>query len=744
MKRPIECGPGFRNQAVATIAFLAIIASSIVASSIVAGRKAVGEVARDGRSRAQALTAETASAAPQDDTVRANTGPDTVTVGDTKIACQVLDESRTVVVILTADGKQFLDRATVTAISRELDANALKVFARFSESAKTATQWRKLVDFAKRSKLVVEERQCWREILRLEPSDDEARLGLGHAKLDGKWLEESEVELKLAAGFELREGALVAKADKPPVDPDGSSSETRTVVENVDAPPPNIRILARTKLSAGEAAKIEEARASRTENAEKFRERLAKEYRAGVWNDHSTKNFIIQSNSTIDVARKYGAIMEIVRSKLATMFRSKVLKRIKAPVRIHANQEDFVSSDPLGQWMGRGLGGYYRPDNQSITTYHGTFGFTGTTFSVLAHEGTHYFQGLVLTGGFDNLPIWLIEGLAVYFGDGSKFEPEDRKITIGLIPRDRLDHLQEKMGAKRHTKIEKLVSMSRYDGFSGSHYADAWGLIYFLVNHPSKNGEKLLQQYWAIGLERKLTKTDFLDLVDRYFGSIEDIETQYVEYILSLKAPAVGEIRGDYFVSDTFQFEFKAPSTEWEFFEDAKDKKLLVGMLKPGASAQVRLYYENNIENKKAPEYFEDWLKENSRFEKLRHEKTTIAGLPGYKVTYTDTGERTTGWTLVRGDDGKIIVIGGDGDDDDDDDDDDEGPDAGDPEGKDADGKKDGKKKKERRDVIKYLLIQVDGVASIECSTAEGQLDGYRSVFDRMNSNFNLILMRRW
>ena len=39
---------------------------------------------------------------------------------------------------------------------------------------------------------------------------------------------------------------------------------------------------------------------------------------------------------------------------------------------------------------------------------------------------------------------------------------------------------------KRHTEVKKLVSMTRQGGFNGSHYADAWGLIYFLV----KSGKK--------------------------------------------------------------------------------------------------------------------------------------------------------------------------------------------------------------------------------------------------------------
>jgi hypothetical protein len=664
--------------------------------------------------------------------------PDSVTVGGTVLICKVLDVTDELVVVQSAGGKVFLERGKVASIQRGLEEVAQKaqaVFERQAKQAKSEESWKKLAQFCSRYDLVPEHRRALRELLELDPENQAARLGLGEAQLDGKWLSEKEVELKLAEGFVLADGKLSRKPGE---------SGTSTVVKTPAGPPPSFKILPRTKLSKSDERKIEELRELRTENAKRFRAKLEREYRPGTWNSHETKHFVVQCNSTLEVTKKYAVIMELIHEKLSRMFTSRTLRSQRAPVRIHANQEDFITSDPLGQWMGRGLGGYYRPDNQSITTYHGTFGFTGTTFSVLAHEGTHYYQGLVLQD-FDNVPMWLIEGLAVYFGDGSKFDPETKSITIGLIPRDRLSHLQEKMAAKRHTKVEKLVAMTRYSGFSGSHYADAWGLIYFLVNHPSKKGEKLMKQYWAIGLERKLSKGDFLDLAERYFGSVEDLEKQYFDYIMSLKPPPAGEIKGDYFVSEHFQFEFKAPGAEWEFFEDAEDKNLLVGMMLPGSSAQVRLYFENNLENKKAPEYFDDYRKSYGKFfENFRHEEVEIAGLKGYKVSYTDTGKRPLSWELAE-EGGRIVIRGGD--DDDGGGDGSGGNDGGTDGGEGKEGKESGKNKKkakEHRDIVKFLLVQVDGVAVIECSTKKGEIEPHQKLFDSLNKNFNLILIRRW
>ncbi len=673
--------------------------------------------------------------APQESPGQAGT-PDSVVVGGKPIACRVLDVTRKVVVVRTMNGKLFFDRGKVESIARAFDEDARDVYREFKKKARTAENWKKLARFSKKKALLPEYRECLRKILELEPDNNAAHRGLGRARLDGKWISEQSVELKLAAGYTLDNGELVRESKTPDKVEEGDDSrdgepDSRTVVKPGE-PPKNIKLLPRTKLSKTEARKIEAARKERAENAEKFRLKMKREYRAGSWNEFRTRHFFVLCNSSRDVTRKYGAIMELIRAKLSKMFLSKTLRRLRAPVRVHANQEDFISTDQYARWGGRGLGGYYMPSNQSITTYHGTFGFTGTTFGVLAHEGTHYYQGLVLKGGFDNLPIWLIEGLAVYFGDGSKFDAEKKKITVGLIPRDRLSHLQEKMLAKRHTKIDKLVSMTRYNGFSGSHYADAWGLIYFLVNHPSKKGEKLMQRYWATGIERKLNKGDFLDLADKYFDGVENLEKEYVDFTLNLEPPPAGEIKGDYFVSDTFQFEFKAPGVEWEFFADSEDKKMLVGMIKPGTDAQVRIYYENNIENAKAPEFFEKWIKNHKHFEDLEHEKVKIGGLGGYKVSYTDTGERPLGWSLVR-EGGRIVVRGG-GDEDEDEDEDRNGKDSG----------REKEPKKQPREVLRFMLVQIDGVATIECSTPKGRMADFEEVFSSLNENLNLILIRRW
>jgi hypothetical protein len=639
--------------------------------------------------------------------------PDKITLADGKVLeGSLFDVTEKKVVIEAGGEKKTFLRDKVKDIQRGARKEVLQFFqTTFDKYLKSGTvkQWRQLADWCQKKQVQPERRKALRELVRVDPADAEAHTELGHALLEGRWLDEEETEAKLKEGYEVSGGKLVKR--------------TVTVVKK-DAPPAaGYKIMERKKLTPTQRATLERDRAQRLKSAEKYLALKQKEYEGIAWEDRhiiKTAHFEIHCNSTMNVAGAYAKLMEAIRDKHAKMFQSRVLRNLRAPVFIYASQEDFISKNELGRWAGRGLGGYYRPDNQSINVYHGTFGFTATTFNVLCHEATHYYEGLVLNQ-FSNVPMWLIEGLAVYFGDGSIFDPKAGKIETGLIPRDRLAHIQEKMLSKSHTPVEKLVTLQRGQ-FSGSHYADSWALIYFLVN-SGKKGKDLLTEYWAIGLNRAIEKKDFKVLAEKYFGSIGNLDKQYVDYVLKLDMPSAGQVVGDYFTSDVFQFDFKAPGENWQFFEDRDDKKLLVGLMVPGTTAEIRIYYDNNLENAKSDELFPKFLEHAQRaYKDLQHEPVKISNLNGYKLSYVDdrkasdliTGELSI--MMAYNDQASSMTLPR-------------------------------KKKKENegpRQFVRFLLILEDGIVSIECFTEKGKDAGFDETFAKANELFTLTFTRRW
>ena len=638
--------------------------------------------------------------------------PDTLRMADgSSVKGVLLDLTDAEAVVMVAGERKALARSQVKDIQRAAAAKTLgfleKKAAAYRKSDKDvaarARLWLRLADFCAKqeSKLKQsfspERRQALREVVRLDPNSKPAREGLGQAQLNGAWLSETEVAEKLKAGYSIVGGSLVR--------------DTKTTVRTGGALPKAYKIVRGEELNERKIKKIEKDRTKRLKSAEKFLAEKQREYEGVPWSKRykiPTPNFVIHCNSTLKVARAYGALMELIRAELAKMFPSKIQRQGKAHIYIYASQEDFMSQDDYGRYGGRGLGGYYVPTTQKVACFHGTFGFTGTTFGVLCHEGTHYYQGLVLKN-FRNIPIWLVEGLAVYFGDGSKFDPKKGKITVGQIPRDRLSHLQEKMEKGRHTDVEKLISMKRgFGGFNGSHYADSWGLIYFLVN-SGKDGTRLMTEYWARGLVEELKKKHFTELVERYFGSYEDLQDKYESYIKGLKPPPAGVIQGPYFSSDYFQFDVRLPSAEWSYFEDASDKKLLVGMLqeKSPAEPEVRIYYANNMMAQRGSAYIKDYVKGlESKFGKVKQDETKISNLDAYVLNYTDPNEEK--------------------------------------ESKDGADKKKPKGRVGPRDVTEYLLIQIDGIVVIRCTTKKGERGQVADDFDKVRASFTQTLTRRW
>jgi len=334
----------------------------------------------------------------------------------------------------------------------------------------------------------------------------------------------------------------------------------------------------------------------------------------------STENFTIHSNVTRKAARKYGLLMEAIRSKLSELFpgevpRGEVYGRARTPVFIYRNRQEFRRHRTVAGDFVWDMGGYYDPATGAITTYHGMLGSTTTTFNVLCHEVLHYYQGLVVKD-ISNIPPWLTEGLAVYFGDGSVFNPTRNEIEVGRIPHERLVHIQTKMLLQTHTPVRELIRLTA-TGMKGSQYADGWALVYFLINSGSE-GRKLIETYWTRGCERRLETRDFVELATKHFGGLAKLERRYVDYIRKLEMPAAGRVLGDYFVSPVFRFAFKSPAPGWKFFVDRLDKRMLAGVLSPDCTAEVRVCFEQHPPNSGNESHSEPRLGEGLRRDNSR------------------------------------------------------------------------------------------------------------------------------
>jgi len=565
-----------------------------------------------------------------------------------------------------------------------------------------------------RMKLKVEGVVCFEYVLKLDPDHEKAHIALGHALLDGKWLSRLEVKKKLAEGYVKRKGRLIKKGEEETTGRTGVKQE-----EKKKWPEHKRRILPEKKWSKTELARFEKERRERKNDAEKFRKQMEEEYRGVPWHKHytvKTAHYIIECNSTRTVTQRYAKLMEKLYAMLARHFPPQRLgKKGKSVVRIYRNGDDFRGETGMF-W---GVGGFYSPITGNLCAYHGTFGMTATTFNVLAHEGTHQFQGKVLKD-FRNVPMWLIEGLAVYFGDGARIDPSG-KIVTEKIPRDRLLHIQDKIRSGTYTPLDKLVTLDRRH-FTGSHYADSWALIHFLVNSGPK-GQKLLSAYWNIAQRRAITGEDFEELAKVHSGSLQALEEKYLNHVMSLVPDPAGEIRGDYYYSREFSFELRRLGPKWRFYEEFRPG-FLVGQLLPGTSAEVEVYFRNNDERAQSGEDYVKkyvlWYKNTFlpvRYSNIKAKRVYVHGRRAFQFVYEDGGTGATGGNTSGLMEELLRRRGGL-----------------------AAARKDGKPRK----YLEILLVDFDGSFSVRASTEKGEFAKFESTLKTLPECFEPIYQRRW
>ncbi len=464
-----------------------------------------------------------------------------------KIVGKIVKESEGSIKVKLKHGTQTINRDDIFEIERRKEPEDLH--AEEAAKAETADDWFAIGKQAKDDWGL--EEIVWRgdfeKAIELDPEHAGAREGLGYKKVDGKWLEEA--EWREAEGFVLHEGRWVTKE----------------------------------KADQIEVERRERMRERVERGTESYRDEIKGVPWAKAWKVE-TGNYIVRSNAgkTDELTREYADFMELLYAKLRRIFsRLPLRSRGKRSLYILRNHKEFMEMNLLFE---PGIGGFYVPgthpptgDERIIVAYHGQFGATGDTRGVLAHEGTHQFEHMIMEGdaqGFLSRPIWLIEGLAVLIGDGHYIK--GRKMEIG-IPRDRLAALQRAIRNGSNHKLKDLIRIPKQK-FGGYEYAHAWGLIYYMLfgKEPFNYGGKEIhlgaafENYLKANLKVASTPEAFEAEVGGAAG-LEELETKWKAYILGLEIKKLGKQRGDKFESGELGFKIQlADRRSWSFLDEAE------------------------------------------------------------------------------------------------------------------------------------------------------------------------------
>ena len=240
--------------------------------------------------------------------------------------------------------------------------------------------------------------------------------------------------------------------------------------------------------------------------------------------------------------KRYAVVLESMFQRLQGVFAVSGEKTPRCRVKIYKTPEEFKQHEAatLGNFGGGGdtIGGFYRSvltDDRSqgqlgeVVCYHGKFGPSGNTVTVLFHEGTHQFEHLAAGKAYYGLPTWLKEGISVLIESG-QIDRKTLKVTLGQVPRDRADVLKRAVQTDTHVSLRDLIRtpQSRFTAF---HYAHAWGLVYFLTNVVKKQDRDVFLNYYQGCLAGKTQPQDFEAAVGL---PMAELEKRWKEWVLGL------------------------------------------------------------------------------------------------------------------------------------------------------------------------------------------------------------------
>jgi hypothetical protein len=158
--------------------------------------------------------------------------------------------------------------------------------------------------------------------------------------------------------------------------------------------------------------------------------------------------------------------------------------------------------------------------------------------ATIVHEATHQIAfNCGLQTRFADIPLWLCEGMAVYF------EAPDLASTrgwrgIGRVNYPRLTTFRENLGAWQSGSLERLLADDRRlrDPRTASDaYADAWALNYYLIKYEPEAYRDYLR---ALAAKPPLVEDGpqaRLAEFRQYFGDLRVLEQRFLEQMMRIK-----------------------------------------------------------------------------------------------------------------------------------------------------------------------------------------------------------------
>lgn len=199
------------------------------------------------------------------------------------------------------------------------------------------------------------------------------------------------------------------------------------------------------------------------------------------------------------------------------------------------------------------------------------------TWHVVQHEGFHQFARAVIGG---DLPIWVNEGMAEYFGE-AVFTGDG--FVSGVIPPARLARIKKTIQDGRFKSIQSMMMLSHAEWnaeMSHMNYDQAWSMVQFLAHGEEGKYQRAFASFMvAIGKGQNWEQAWLAN-----FGKADAFEVRWKEYWLGLDKNPTQELytRGVVAVMTSFMARSQIQRQEFANF-DALVQAGKSGQIKPPA-----------------------------------------------------------------------------------------------------------------------------------------------------------------
>ena len=214
-------------------------------------------------------------------------------------------------------------------------------------------------------------------------------------------------------------------------------------------------------------------------------------------------------------------MFEAYRSRTADLFMGRVSQKLS--FYLFSKGEDYYTAGGLP-----GSAGVFDGQKLMAMAIRDSDGKVGIgTWHVVQHEGFHQFVANVIRG---QIPVWVNEGLAEYFGEA--IFTGDGMVT-GLIGNGRLKRVQRQMKDGKFKSVKEMMQLTHEawnNAMDITNYDQAWSMVHFLAAGDDGKYRDAFVQFLQLISRGKQWDQAWL----ASFGSANGFEEKWKAYWLGL------------------------------------------------------------------------------------------------------------------------------------------------------------------------------------------------------------------